>query len=85
MPQKVSLGLRLKQIATYVLRAAKRYLGLNKTISVSQRASKYRGYWENAAKDLSAEFIPILDDYWEIRHNGRSFKFANDIIPINLS
>ena len=83
MVSNVSIGLRLKQIIAYVNRSAKRYLGFNKTVYVDQRAAEYRGYWEKAAKDLSADFIVLRDDFWEIRDNGHRVRIANDIVPIN--
>jgi D-alanine-D-alanine ligase-like ATP-grasp enzyme len=83
MENRLSHWMKIKQLIAYVRRAAKRFLGLNRTVYVEQRVQEYCKYWENAAKFLSAKFTFMTDDIWEIEMNGHRTRINNYIVPIN--
>ncbi len=69
----MQLGTRLKfkRLFFYILRSVRRFLGRNKTVYAEERVEEYRGYWEEGARILGAEFVPLTDSLWEVRLDGR--------------
>jgi len=83
MSNHISFYLRLRQLSAYVLRAAAKYLKINKTIYVQDRIPEYRKYWQEASDALSLEFVRLTDELWEINNETRKIRIATHKIPIN--
>jgi cyanophycin synthetase len=58
-------------------RLLNRLFGREKTVYVDERVAEYRGYWSGAAKHLSAEFVNLSEDVWEVRLGDRRTRIAN--------
>jgi cyanophycin synthetase len=48
---------------------------------VQERVAEYRRYWETGATALGAEFLPITDEVWDVRRNGRRARIYNFLTP----
>jgi cyanophycin synthetase len=72
---------RLERMRCRVSSALHDRLGLKRTVYVHERTEEYRRYWEAGARLLGAEFVPLTEDVWEIRHDGRSLRLSIHITP----
>ncbi len=77
-----SIRLKVKRLAFYFLRAARRFLGINKTVYVEALVGRYRRYWEEAAGILGAQFVPLTEDIWEVRLEGRHTRIKNYMVQL---
>lgn len=82
MGERLEARLKVKRILFRILRAARRYLGPSRTLHFEPTLEDYRGYWEGAARILSAEFIPLADGLWEVRLNGRRTRIMNRMVQL---
>ncbi len=71
MAERLETRLKLKRFLFHNLRSVRRFLGRNKTVYAEERVEEYRGYWEEGARTLGAEFVSLTDSLWEVRLNGR--------------
>ncbi len=71
MGKRLVTRLEFKRFLFYILRSVRRFLGRNKTVYAKERVEEYRGYWEEGARILGAEFFSLTDSLWEVRLNGR--------------
>lgn len=67
---------RLFLVGRRVLRA----LGMGRTVYVDQRGDEYRGYWQAAARSLSAEFTSLDVNLWRVRTDGRATTIHNHLV-----
>lgn len=71
-----------------IARAARRRLGLEKTVYVDQRTDEYRGYWSQAAAALGGALIELTPQFWEVRLDGRRTRIAGHLVqaddPVTL-
>jgi len=72
---------RLERMRWRIVSALHDRLGLKRTVYVHQRTDEYRRYWKEAAGSLGAEFLPLTEDVWEIRGDGRSLRLSVHITP----
>ena len=76
-----TLRFRVARAGRRVAAALHDRLGLRRTVYVHERTKEYRGYWEEGARLLGAEFNPLTQDVWEIRRNGRVLRLSIHITP----
>ncbi|MEO8449789.1 MAG: addiction module protein, partial [Gemmatimonadota bacterium] len=50
---------------------------------VRERVAEYRGYWEEGARLLGADFVVLREDIWEVRLGGRRARLANFQTPFD--
>lgn len=70
-------------IARLLLIAGKglqRALGLERTVYVNQRGDEYRGYWQAAARSLTAEFTTLGVDLWRVHLNEKATTIHNHLV-----
>ncbi len=84
----MSAGLRLRRAGVRAGRAARRALGLDRTVYVDQRVGEYRGYWSAAAALLGARFTDLAPGLWEVELDGRRTRIAGHVVgaddPVTL-
>jgi len=82
MATSLGIRLRIKRLAFYFLRAGRRFMGINEPVYYKQRVEEYRGYWQEAARVLGAEFVPLGHDLWEVRLEGRHTRIKNSMVQL---
>ncbi len=82
MGDRLETRLKIKRGTAYVGRRVRRFLGLDRPDDVKRKLETYRRYWEDAARILSAEFVPLADGFWEVRLNGRSTRIHGWHVPL---
>jgi cyanophycin synthetase len=76
------IRLKVKRLAFYFLRAARRFLGFNKTVYAEELLATYRRYWEEGAGFLGAEFVPLSEDIWEVRLGDGHTRVKNSMVQL---
>ncbi len=77
------LALRVLRWRCSLERSAARALGLSRTTYVEQRVGEYRAYWEGAARSLGGSLVPLTEDIWEVRVQGRSIRLSAHVAPFD--
>ncbi|MGI9146221.1 MAG: hypothetical protein ACR2IK_06720, partial [Chloroflexota bacterium] len=50
---------------------------------MEDRLGDYRAAWEMAARALSADFVVLADDLWEVRLGSRRTRIANHLVQVD--
>lgn len=72
--------LRIARRLLAFARRLKRALGLGRTVYVHQRGDEYRGYWQAAARSLSAELTPLDVDLWRVHRDDKATTIHNYLV-----
>ena len=75
------LALRAERWRARIGRGLAARLGGNGTVYVHERVEEYRRYWEEGARLLGAELVPLTAAIWEIRKGDRRIRIANHATP----
>lgn len=76
-----SIRFRVARLRQRLAAALHDRLGLRRTVYVHERTEEYRRYWEEGARLLGAEFVPLTADVWEVRRDGRRLRLSIHITP----
>lgn len=75
------LALRAERWRARIGRGLAARLGGNGTVYVHERADEYRRYWEDGARRVGAELVPLTPAIWEVRRGDRRVRIANHATP----
>jgi len=78
----MTLRLRAARWSATALRLSAAALG-RRTVLVEDRVDEYRGYWQAAARELGAEFVPLDRAIWEVHRGPTRVRIANDLVPFD--
>jgi len=81
---------RLRRVSLLAQRAAlllwqrlKRATGAHRTVYVPEMTAHYRSIWEGAARELSADFLSIGPQLWEVRLGERRTRIWNHMVQLD--
>jgi D-alanine-D-alanine ligase-like ATP-grasp enzyme len=84
------LYLKLLRVKHRLSKAVTRLLGVKDNTDMSNYIDVYKEIWENAAKDISAEFFELSQGLWKISYDGHATLVNNyrvqldDPVTLNL-
>lgn len=77
------LNIRLLRLKYRFDRGLKKLAGRQTYLQMSSLAGFYRKVWEEAARELSAEFSEIAHGYWEVSKGGKRTFINNYVVQID--